>query len=139
VWRRIPFSVAVHLSAERLNLSINFLSLLHESALINSASSDLHVRTCHQSSCSPHMQQGFASLYHCLWRAPVCLRLWHIFDVVACHALDTRFSAVSCLFHHMLLKACVVHCSFSIKYSWRSPSKSCCVRLSFQLLVNVNP
>jgi hypothetical protein len=127
--------MVVHMSAERLHLSIIFLSLIHESAVINSASSDLHVSTCHQSSCSPYMQQCFDSPYNCSWCAPVCLRLWHIYAAVACHALDTRLSAVSCLLQYMLLKACVVHCSFFIRYSWRSPSKSCCINLSFQLIV----
>jgi hypothetical protein len=81
------------------------------------------------------MQQGFASPYHCACRAPMYLRLWHIFAVCACLALEIRFNAVSCIFQHMFWIECIVHCSFSIRYSCRYPSKSCCVSLSFQLLV----
>jgi hypothetical protein len=61
--------------------------------------------------------------------------LWHIFAVCACLALDIHLNAVSCLFQHVFWNECVVHCSFSIRYSCRSPSKICCVSLSFQLLV----
>jgi hypothetical protein len=41
--------MAIHISADRLHLSIIFLNFLHEYALMNSASSDLHVSTVHVS------------------------------------------------------------------------------------------
>jgi hypothetical protein len=124
-----------HISCDIPHFSIPFLSLFQEPSLISSASNDLQVSTCIQSSLSPHMQQYFSSPYHCACRAPVYLRLWHIFAVCACLALDIHFNAVSCLFQHMFWNECVVHCSFSISYSCISPSKSCCVNLCFQLLV----
>jgi hypothetical protein len=52
--------MAIHISADRLHLSIIFLNLLHESVLINYVSIDLHVSTCLESSCLSYMQQGFA-------------------------------------------------------------------------------
>jgi hypothetical protein len=123
------------MSCDIPHFSIPFLSLLQESALISSASNDLQVSTCLQSSLSPHMQQSFTFPYHCACRAPVYLILWHIFAVCACLALEICFRAVSCLFQHMFWNECVVHCCFSIRYSCRSPSRSCCASLSLQLLM----
>jgi hypothetical protein len=109
VYFRTPFSMVSYIYCEILHLSIPFLSLFQDSALISSASNDLQVSTSLQSSLSPHMQQGFTSPYHCACRAPVYLRLWHIFVVCACLSLDIRFNAVSYIFHHMFWNECVVH------------------------------
>jgi hypothetical protein len=87
-------SMMVHMSSGRLHFFIILLSLLQLSALVSYVSSDLHLRMCLQSSCSPHMQQCLVSPYHCSCWAPVCLRLWHIFAVFAWRVLDNRLSVV---------------------------------------------
>jgi hypothetical protein len=124
-----------HISCDIPHFSIPFLSFYQDSALISSASNDLQVSTCLQYSLPPHMQKGFTLPYHCECRAPVYLRLWHIFAVYACLDLDIRFNAFSCRFQHIFWNEGVVHFSFFIRYSCRSPYKSFCVSISFQLLV----
>jgi hypothetical protein len=118
------------------HLSIAFFSLLHESARSSSASIDWHDITCIQSSYGLlHKQHSFVPPYHCVCLGPVNARLCTSFAIAICLAFDIHFSATFCRFQYMLSNVPSFHCSFSIRYSLKSPSSNCCVKRSFQSLV----